>query len=106
MDVAVRRLLDFKVETVIGDYWTVYPIAFLSRGHILVAPVDGVDRFPSMSQRVKTAEPDAYVFSETAPSFQSFRQSLEANGFQVERFSTPEESGSVIYVFRTRTSRR
>ena len=104
MDAVVGRLLDLKVETVIGDYWTVYPIAFFSRGQILVAPVDGVDRFPSMSQRVKTAEPDAYVFSETAPSLQSFRQQFHGTDLQQERLSPRGESGPVIYIFRTATS--
>jgi hypothetical protein len=100
MDVVVRRLGDLKVHTVMGDYWTVYPIAFLSRGQILVAPVDGIDRFPSMSQRVRAAGPDAFVFSETAPSLESFRQSREATAFQSERLSSHGKSGPVFFIFR------
>jgi len=64
--------------TVVADYWTAYPLAFLSRGRISVAPADGADRFPAASARVLAETPDMHVFVEGSGALVAFRASPEA----------------------------
>lgn len=86
------------VRRVIGDYWTVYPVAFLSKGRIAATPLDGRRRFPEVSRIVCVEGPDAYVFRTEAKSLAAFRSSPQAEGL-VESVLKPAGSSQEYRIF-------
>jgi hypothetical protein len=86
-------------ETVIADYWTAYPLAFLSAGTLAVGPADGTDRFPALSSQVRSVGPDAYVFVEESAPLAEFLDSAQVTGAK-EELVRPVEGGPRYHLFR------
>jgi hypothetical protein len=94
----VEELESRDLETVVADYWTAYPLAFLSGGNLAVAPADGADRFPSISAAVRASGPQAYVFAEGYAPPEELRASLHADGV-LEAVLEPSVGGPRYHLF-------
>jgi hypothetical protein len=94
----VEEASDRGISSLVSDYWTAYPLAFLSGGDLSVAPADGADRFPAVSGPIRAAGPDAYLFVEGSETLDEYRRSRHHDDV-LEEVLRPADGASRYYLF-------